>query len=1762
MTKSKNKNEAKLAAIKPETQPMAVKVPKAKKKPKATLNVPPRLAAPAVRIVAPVEISSRARSGESPRLSPALHRAVEEALGCEPSFLTDVISWHAHVPFLWALLDLLKPKLAVELGVHKGDSLLSTAEGLQKLGQPGRVVGIDTWKGDDHAGFYPGDEILADLMGRAAPFGLRVSLIRSTFDAALSSFETGSIDLLHIDGLHTYEAVRHDFRIWMPMLSRRGVVMFHDTAVMENGFGVHRFWDEIKDLGPSFNFPFGNGLGVLAIGADVPETVVELLQALGQDEALLRKFTLAGTAQEHRSYRHYLERRVADMAASHESERHAAGEEITRLNALIEQERAIALGRFGSLEAEIDSGRKRLEEAVLGFDADQSKSREAAASEFDRLNKLIEEERTAAGAEMNRLNLVVSEAEATVVSVRQASEAEIHRLGLLADAARNEAESLRQTAETEIRQLNQLIETERQTAADEFQRLNGIVGSARGEAETLRQSAEAEIRRLNQLIEAEREAAAAEFQRLNSVADAASGAAEALRQTAETEIRQLNQLIEAEREAAAAEVQRLSNIADIAQSEAETQRRTAETEIARLTQLIEAERETAAAEFQRLNSVADAARSDAESLRQTAAVEIAQLNKLIEEERAIATNEFQRLGALVDVAEAEQSRLGKEKYTILEFAQNTRAALERERSETERLSALLSEMSERHAADMSVLERERDQALAELRANASEALASLDDALAKLQAETAASAEQAALLASLSQEAEAYRNDAERQFAEFRLALAAADANATALATATASLDDLQKSIEKHETTEHYMHGLLAEDRVTAAREFDRLNTLIETERSTAQTEFDRLNREINILHRDYLARLEAARLKSRAKRAFKKVAFPVFRMLPLPRKLKNRLRLSIVSRYGESLGLVPPKTPALASQTGLSLRGLTGQYLPLARASTGAPANLPPRSVSIIIPVYNQLEYTLRCIDAIKLHTADIDHEIIVVDDCSADMTGIVLSPRRDIIYLRNPQNLGFIGSCNHGLEHASKTYVCFLNNDTEVTPQWLSALVDSFEMHPNVGLAGSQLIYPDGRLQEAGGIIWDDFSGWNWGRLQDPTAPKFTYARMADYCSGASILLPRELALAVGGFDPEFTPAYGEDSDLAFRLRAMGLSTLYQPLSRVVHYEGVTSGTDTSKGVKAYQVVNAAKLKERWAHVLPAHGANGVDPDKAVERGKLGRILVIDQITPEPDKDAGSITALELMLSLRDLGYKVVFVPLSNFTYIPNYTDLLGGLGIESVLYPWARSVEEHLETVGDVYDAVVIFRFNTAVDTVDVIRRKAPKAKVIFHNSDLHFLREERARAVDNPNAAELRNATDQTKTQELGIIQGADCCIVHSHFERDLLAELAPSVPVVVFPWTYEPRGAGNPWEKRSDIVFLGGYRHYPNVDAVLNYAENVAPILSQRLHGTRFHAIGSNPPAELLALASNHLAIDGFIEDLGPVLSSARVMLVPLRYGAGLKGKIITAMAHGLPVVTTSVGAEGMALTHGENVLIADTPSEMADAIVRLYTDRDLWNRLSRASLDFVARTTSREAGHQIVGNILSVVNLPSLPRIGGIAPATSFNAAIGTPKTFLSGNALALAARQALGLPEGVALDLVMPSDAALARLESDAPPATRFVALNAEGHVPPGILSGKAVLVLDAFDDATVSKTARNCARDKGQISAILFLPPRLEANARGYAMTHALSGKALKSGAARTPVHLRHLTALEAAGLSAVWIADARISGFPSMTVAKLTR
>jgi GT2 family glycosyltransferase/glycosyltransferase involved in cell wall biosynthesis len=634
--------------------------------------------------------------------------------------------------------------------------------------------------------------------------------------------------------------------------------------------------------------------------------------------------------------------------------------------------------------------------------------------------------------------------------------------------------------------------------------------------------------------------------------------------------------------------------------------------------------------------------------------------------------------------------------------------------------------------------------------------------------------------------------------------------------------------------------------------------------------------------------------------------------------------------------------------------------------APFSVPCSDAPR-VSIVIPVYNKVAYTVACLRSLAEHAGATPFEVVVVDDGSSDATPQRLAAVGGIRALRNERNLGFIGSCNAGAAASRGDYVLFLNNDTVVTPGWLDALVRCIEEAPDAGLVGAKLVYPDGRLQEAGGIVFNDASGWNVGRFEDPDDSRYNFRREADYCSGAAIMLRRDLFARLGAFDARYAPAYYEDTDLAFAVRAAGLKVWYEPAATVVHFEGVTSGTDTASGTKRYQVVNQEKFRDKWKDALAQQPAPGTPITRAATHRARRRVLIVDATTPTPDQDSGSLRMVNLMRVFAGLGCQVSFLP-DNRAWIDGYTRMLQELGVEALYSPYAADPVRLFRERGREFDLIVLSRHYVASSYVGLARLYAPQARLAFDTVDLHYLREQRAAELEGK--AELARHAAVTRAQELKLIRECDVTLVVSPVEQELLARDAPGARVEVVSNVHDVYGCRRAFAARRDLVFVGGFQHPPNTDAVTWFVAEVLPLALKELPDLRFHVIGSKVPDAIRALAGEHVLVHGFVEDIAPYMDDCRISVAPLRYGAGVKGKVNMAMSYGLPVVATPIAVEGMHVAAGSDVLVAGDAAAFAAAVVRLYRDEALWNTLSANGLANVERHFSFAAAREAVRSIL------------------------------------------------------------------------------------------------------------------------------------------------------------------------------------------------
>lgn len=633
---------------------------------------------------------------------------------------------------------------------------------------------------------------------------------------------------------------------------------------------------------------------------------------------------------------------------------------------------------------------------------------------------------------------------------------------------------------------------------------------------------------------------------------------------------------------------------------------------------------------------------------------------------------------------------------------------------------------------------------------------------------------------------------------------------------------------------------------------------------------------------------------------------------------------------------------------------------------------------VSIVIPCYNQIHYTYACLQSILEFTKDVTYEVIIADDVSTDATAEIGRFVDGLVICRNQTNQGFLRNCNQAAKAAKGKYIMFLNNDTKVTEGWLSSLVNLIESDDTIGMVGSKLVYPDGRLQEAGGIIWSDGSGWNYGRLDDPDKAEYNYVKDVDYISGAAILLSVDLWKQIGGFDERFAPAYCEDSDLAFEVRKAGYRVVYQPLSKVIHFEGVSNGTDVNgTGLKRYQVENSQKLKEKWADEFKKQCVNDGNPNpfRARERSQGKKvILVVDHYVPTFDKDAGSKTTYQYLKMFLKKGYVVKFLG-DNFLHEEPYSTTLEQMGIE-ILYGdhWATGIWDWLKLNKDEIDVAYLNRPHIATKYVDFIKENT-NIKVIYYGHDLHFLR--LGREYELTGDIDIKREADYWKAIELSMMRKAAISYYPSYVEINAIHAIDRSIKakaITAYVYDHFLGDIQEDFAKREGLLFVGGFAHPPNADAVLWFAKEIFPHIREQLPDIKFYVVGSKVTDEIKALEQpgNGIIIKGFVseEELAGLYASCKVVVVPLRYGAGVKGKVVEAIYNGAPIITTSTGAEGIPQI-GQVLEVEDNPKVFADKTVDLYQDNDRCRQMCEETQRYIREHFSMDGAWKVIENDFS-----------------------------------------------------------------------------------------------------------------------------------------------------------------------------------------------
>jgi glycosyltransferase involved in cell wall biosynthesis len=399
------------------------------------------------------------------------------------------------------------------------------------------------------------------------------------------------------------------------------------------------------------------------------------------------------------------------------------------------------------------------------------------------------------------------------------------------------------------------------------------------------------------------------------------------------------------------------------------------------------------------------------------------------------------------------------------------------------------------------------------------------------------------------------------------------------------------------------------------------------------------------------------------------------------------------------------------------------------------------------------------------------------------------------------------------------------------------------------------------------------------------------------------------------------------------------------------------------------------AESLPTNLAPSVPASAPSATSANRAVRR-----FFVMDWRIPKPDVSAGERATWGLITNLRDLGFEVVFCPADLETADP-YVSRLEKLGVTVITRrSGTKKVTDYLRANGAGFDAFYLIRYRVAEKILPTVREAAPTARVVFHDPDLHFLRELREAELSGSRRALA--AANTTRSRELAVMDAVDHVVIVSDAELPLLREQLPDKPISVFPALYADIVENPaPFSERRDIFFLGGFEHRPNVEAVIWFVRNIWPQVRDALPEVTFSIIGSSAPKQISKLGElPGVKFHGYVADLLPEIGRFRVSVAPLRYGAGIKGKVAAAMGAGVATICTTIAAEGMHIIDGVHALVRDDEAAFAAAVIDAYRDEKLWNELSGAGRDLVKANFGNAANRASFCRVLSDARLLSPKR--------------------------------------------------------------------------------------------------------------------------------------------------------------------------------------
>ena len=620
---------------------------------------------------------------------------------------------------------------------------------------------------------------------------------------------------------------------------------------------------------------------------------------------------------------------------------------------------------------------------------------------------------------------------------------------------------------------------------------------------------------------------------------------------------------------------------------------------------------------------------------------------------------------------------------------------------------------------------------------------------------------------------------------------------------------------------------------------------------------------------------------------------------------------------------------------------------------------------VSIIIPVHNNFRYTYKSISSIIKAKPIVPYEIIIGNDMSTENAKIFEQYAKNIIVHNNNIKNNYFMSCNEVAKFSRGKYILFLNNGAKVHKEWLIFLINLIESDNKIGMVGSKLIFPNGKLQEAGGIVWNNGEYFRFGSGDNLDFPEYNYVKEVDYISGTSILIRKSIWEKIGGFDKRYITAYYGDIDFAFELRRIGYKVMYQPKSVVEYDEGISKFNNLSSGIKEFQIINKNKFVEKWKNDLKHQKEQG-NIFSSRDRG-YNRIFVIDSFVPSYNKNAGYRCTFMYLNLFKEIGLQVTFLP-NDFQKIEPYTTILQQKGIEVLYGDWyQKNIENWLKNNLKYFNFVYLERPEIGLRYIDLIRQHFSK-KIFYFPHDIHHIRLSREYNITHDE--KTLNQSKIIKKIEMDIFSKVDIIHVVGNYEYQILKDkfnkkIIRNIPIYIYD--KQLANVEKDFSKRKDLIFVGGFSHTPNKDGVLWFSQYVYPKIVDKFQDMIWHIVGSNMPDEIVKLESKNIKIEGLLsdEDLYSLYQKCRIAIVPLRFGAGVKGKIVEAAYNQIPIVTTSIGGEGLDNSLGA-FIIEDDAEKMSEIIINLYEDYSKLKQMSDSGKIFIEKYFSINRAKEVI----------------------------------------------------------------------------------------------------------------------------------------------------------------------------------------------------